>query len=192
MLQFSSSLTGLISIAVGIYFYLIARNTKLSIGYAYIYLFIAGTIFSALIFVIGNYLGFSAKTGTEEAYYYDLFQWPLEYLVSNFIIVISGFQNYIPAEITPLENRYFNLLLSLGIIFFTYSIYLLYKFHRKIFLEANNSIENRLKLFIYTYLIFSYFHISYIPHTNGIILFALLFVFCVTFGVDFMLLASCH
>tara|TARA_B100001250_G_scaffold149451_1_gene128032 strand:+ start:28994 stop:30226 length:1233 start_codon:yes stop_codon:yes gene_type:complete len=178
LLQFSSSLTGVISFLIAIYFYVISTKTNVKIKYTYSFLFLFAFIFSSLIFILGNFFGFAARTGNEEAYYYDLFLWPIQYLTDNFIIVLSGFQNYIPANITPLENRYFNLLLSVGIIFFYYSIYILYRFHSIIYANINFLLNGALIMFIYTYLIFSYFHISYIPHTNGIILFSLFFIYC--------------
>lgn len=184
LLQFSSSLTGVLSLLIAIYFYLICTKTIFSIRYSYFYLFAVAFIFSSVIFIIGNVIGFSARTGNEEAYYYDLIQWPIEYYLNNFISVSIGFQNYIPADITPLENRYFNLLLSVGLFFFIFVLSSFYSLHKSFFLMLKNFNKSKyssfyaLILIIFTYLIFSYFHISYLPHTNGLIFFALSFVFC--------------
>ena len=184
LLQFSSSLTGVLSLLIAIYFYLLCTKTIFSIRYSYFSLFTIAFIFSSAIFIIGNLIGFSARTGNEEAYYYDLIQWPIEYYINNFITISLGFQNYIPADITPLENRYFNLLLSVGLFFTVFVLSSFYSLHKSFFLmlkyfkNSKHSTFYGLILIIFTYLIFSYFHISYLPHTNGLIFFALIFVFC--------------
>lgn len=178
---YTLSLTSVLSLVLSIFFVLVRKRLNFSLSVVYFFLLIFVSFSFAIVFEIGSFFGFSARSGNESSYYYDLFKWPIEYFLDNAFLLSSGFLNEISPNTTPLENRYFNLLLSLGFFFFLICIKILYDYHSKIF-SSKSTLLNNLKLFVFTYLIISYFHISYLPHTNTIILTALMFSFSIHYS----------
>ena len=173
IIPFSLSLTAILSVFISILFVISKYIFRFSLNINYLIIaFFSITSFS-LIFILGEFFSFSAQEDTSSYYIYELFGWPIKYLEKNFIPIILGFDNNVNPTEVPLENRYFNLILSLGLIFTLFIFYYLYVFHLNLYenLFENNNV---LKFLIFTTLCVSYFHISYLPHTNSIIILALM------------------
>jgi len=179
ILPFSLSLTAVVAVLIALFFIIMKKYSRFGISMIYSFLLLFSIFSFSTIFVVGSLIGVTASTGNESSYMYDLFLWPLEFFFNNFIYVFSGFLNDIPSLSTPLENRYFNVLLCVGVFFSLYLFFTLFQYHKKLFSNIKTSRLNDLKFFIFTFLIVSYFHISYLPHTNSLILISMLFTFSI-------------
>jgi DMSO/TMAO reductase YedYZ heme-binding membrane subunit len=82
-------------------------------------------------------------------------------------------------EITeaPLENRYFNILLTLGLPLFIYVVVALLYTSFQLLRRTSREEDGRLKLMLYLLFCVSYAHIGFAMHVPGLILLASVFVY---------------
>jgi hypothetical protein len=178
ILAFSISLTAIASCAFSIFLYLIRKVWSFNLYSSFLLgLFLIFVSFQFL-FLIGDSFNFSANSETKSEYIFEFFEWPLEFFLANPLLVSLGLYNDISNA--PLENRYFNLILTHGLLFFFIIIMVFLRLYSKLFLKSSMGNEDALRFLIFSYLAISYFHISYLPHITSIILFSVLFVYSVS------------
>jgi len=178
ILSFSLSLTAIASCAFSILLYYIRKRWSLDLFSSFVLGILLLIVSFPFLFLIGDSFKFSANSDTKSEYLFEFFEWPLEFFMANPLLVSLGLYNDISNA--PLENRYFNLILTQGLLFFLIFMLVLLRVYSKLFMKSSIGNEDALRFIIFSYLIISYFHISYLPHITTIILFSVLFAYSVS------------
>ncbi len=178
ILSFSISLTAIASCAFSILLYYTRKRWSFNLYSSLILVFFLLLFSFPFLFLIGDLFKFSANSETKSDYIFEFFEWPLEFFLANPLLVSLGFCNDISNA--PLENRYFNLILTHGLLVFSIIIIVFSRLYSTLFLKSSMGDEDALRFIIFSYLVTSYFHISYLPHITSIILFSVLFVYSVS------------
>ncbi len=177
LLPLMLSLTSILGLLLTIFIYYLKKSTRLS-GNLIILLIFSIFIFSwPVLFSLGEFFNFSANKESQSDYLYEFIVWPSEFLFDNLPMILSGMLNDISTA--PLENKYFDLLLTNGLLIFLLLIIILYKMYINLLNNIVKGKINTLKFFLFSNLIISYFHISFLPHITTLILFSILFVYAV-------------
>ena len=174
-LPFTLSLSGVIAFVLALTVVALKRAARFTVAATFCLTSIAGGAVGLFAFNIGSAFGFSANTATRDAYLRELVFWPLEFFRDNATLISLGLHNDIAAA--PLENRYFNVVLALGVPLSLYIALSLFRLFRALLKRSGEQRIGTLKLTLFVLLCVSYFHISFASHVPGLILFASLFVF---------------
>jgi hypothetical protein len=178
LILFMLSLTAVLGVIFSITIYLLRRKISSNINILFISILLLLLFFSPLIFSLGDIIGFSANKTTKDGYIYEFLTWPLNYFSSNPLLIFVGLHNDISNA--PLENKYFNLLLTNGFLISSFFIIILFRFYKYLLIKSSNGGIYLLRFLLFSNLVISYFHISYLPHTSTLILFATIFVYTIS------------
>jgi hypothetical protein len=174
---YSLSLTAIAALLISVLILLTKLFTNLNSKFLLNSLMVLLLLGFPLFFLIGDYLNFSANSSTKSDYTYEFIEWPVKYTLENFISVLSGFNNNIVDA--PLENRYFNIILTNGLLFFVLLLYFLSKEYMRLLDKAKFSLGDKTKFLVFSIIVISYMHISFIPIISSLILLTQLFCYSV-------------
>ena len=177
LLPLMISLTSILGFLLTIFIYYIKKVTRVSGNIVITIIFFIFLFFWPILFNLGEIFNFQANKESQNYYLYEFIIWPSEFLIDNLALILSGMLNDI--SIAPLENKYFDLLLTNGLFIFLLLIISLYKFYIHLLRKSLIGGVNILRFFIFSNLVISYFHISFLPHITTTILYSILFVYCV-------------
>lgn len=175
ILPFALSLTSIIALMCAISVGILRRAARLTTSATFVLAAVVAGVLGFFAFRIGDLFGFSAATENREAYLYEFIYWPLAYLDDHLIRVLLGLHNDISAA--PLENRYFNFLLTLGA---PLSLAIAIALVRMLRTRVRRSSKERLgtlKLVLFVLFAVTYGHIGFTAHVPGLILLATVVVF---------------
>ena len=177
LLPFMVSLTSILGFIITISIYYIKNLTRISGNIVIALIFLSILFLWPILFTLGEFFKFNANKESESYYLYEFFVWPSKFLIDNLGLILSGMLNDISTA--PLENKYFDLLLTNGLFIFLLLIIILYRFYNNLLKKSSIGGINILRFFIFSNLVISYFHISFLPHITTLILYSILFVYTV-------------
>jgi hypothetical protein len=178
LMLFMLSLTAILGVIFSYIIYTLREKIGANIHILFIFICISLIFLYPLIFSLGDIIGFSANKTTQNDYFYEFFTWPAIFFLDNPLLITLGLYNDISNA--PLENKYFNLLLTNGFLISCIFFIILFRFYNHLLVESKHGGVYALRFILFSNLVISYFHISYLPHVSTLILFASIFVYAIS------------